>query len=352
MILSEHRYSTSKIKVLKFPEVIRKRPGMYIGPTDSRGVEHMVFELVANAIDQYLAHKATKVEVTVQGGLITIRDDGCGLPFDKESPDKKSTLAEYLLSHLHQGHTPHIHISALGVGMSVVNALCKSFTVNSWRKDAQWSLTYQRGIAKTFPTIKQTGTGRGSRITFEADPTLFSNNQPRLSVIRKYLFTCAHLIPGMTFSLNNECFCAPNGLLDYAYIHPTSQRWSHMNITPFYFHETYPDWEIQAVAAGNWFTQNNWDVVQKGVSIQSWVNGTFTPLQGSHVTGFQEALNDANWLPEAMYIHVIANGIEFSGPCRNELNDDDLQNKVQSMLKPKLKAYRTHTFAENPTNHI
>lgn len=350
--MSENQYDASAIKVLSFPEVVRKRPGMYIGPTDCRGVEHMVFELVANAVDQYLAHKATKVDVSVQGSLITIQDDGCGLPFDEESPDKKSTLAEYLLTHLHHtptfdGHTPHIHISSLGVGLSVVNTLCKNFTVNSWRNGAQWKLTFHRGYAKTPPEIKQTGAGRGNSITFEADPTLFSDNRPRLGVIRKHLFTCAHLFPGMTFSLNDECFCAPDGLLDYAYIHAAHQRWSDEHSSPFYFHETYSDWEIQGTAVGNWFTRNNWEIAQNGVSIHSWANGTSTRLHGSHVSGFQEALNDVNWLPEAIYIHVIANDVRFSGPCRDELNDDGLKNKVRSALKPKLAAYMSRTLTEN-----
>jgi hypothetical protein len=105
---------------------IRMRPGMYIGPTDSKGIEHLAGELIANSLDQFLAGKVSRIAVQLHGARISVSDDGSGFDWKGSRKDGRS-LAEHYLIHYHNtptadGHAPHIHLTSQGVGLVLVNA--------------------------------------------------------------------------------------------------------------------------------------------------------------------------------------------------------------------------------------
>ena len=134
-------YSAKNIKIVSSIEGIRKRPGMYFGDVDNGGANHIIYELIANSIDQFLSGNATHIKINIEGDQIVISDDGCGLPFDKPSPESKISLAEYYLTNLHHtatadGHAPHVHVCrGSGLGLVAVTAGTSKLQIESSNGD-------------------------------------------------------------------------------------------------------------------------------------------------------------------------------------------------------------------------
>ena len=131
------KYDASQIQVLNGPESVRKRPGMFLGNIDSLAANTVIYELVANSVDRYLAGLASKVKLVLVDDVATLEDDGDGLPFNERSTvDGFSSLAESFFMSLHNtatkdGHAPHVHLKGGGLGLCVVNAVCEHVNVSS-----------------------------------------------------------------------------------------------------------------------------------------------------------------------------------------------------------------------------
>src|SRR5919108_931840 len=147
------RYTTaSSIQVLEGLEPVRKRPSMYIGSTDAKGLHHLVWEIVDNAVDEYLNGYADAVAVTLHksGDAVTVHDNGRGIPVDLHPKHKRPAL-ELILCTLHSGAKfgegdNYIHSGGLhGVGSSVVNALSRRLTATVRRDGYEWRQTYAKG---------------------------------------------------------------------------------------------------------------------------------------------------------------------------------------------------------------
>lgn len=331
-------YKPSDIKVLKFPEVVRKRPGMYVGNTNEEGVEHLILECVANVVDLFLAKKATKVSIKLDGNKIVIHDDGPGLPFDLEAPDQSSSLAEYFMTHMHHtpsydGHEPHFHLASFGVGLAVVNAVCKSMTIDTWCNGAKWHARFMEGHIFGSPQITSEGNGRGTTMTLQPDTTIFSETRPRKSIIGKKLFETAHLVPGMIFEFDEERYVSEKGLADLIHILGDEDNTNDKNIKPFYHRELIGEYEVHAAASDNGFPRIR--LSPKNVLVRSWVNGAPTRKHGSHVNGFELALQKVAWVPEKVLIHVVTSKPGFSGRTRDELCRGEVEEIVcDSLSKP------------------
>src|SRR6059036_498681 len=196
------KYDASKIDKLEGLEAVRKRPGMYIGPSDERGLHHCVFEVLDNSIDEHLAGFCNKIEVAVHvDGSVSVRDDGRGIPVDIH-PKFKIPAVELVLTNLHAGgkfgqgaykYSGGLH----GVGAKCVNALSDWFKVEVSRDNQVYHMAFARGVTtKKLEVIgksKQTGT----LITFKPDPTIFTiTTEFKFDILANRLRELAFLNPG------------------------------------------------------------------------------------------------------------------------------------------------------------
>ncbi|MEQ3551350.1 DNA topoisomerase (ATP-hydrolyzing) subunit B [Pseudonocardia nematodicida] len=204
----KNAYGASSITVLKGLEAVRKRPGMYIGSTGERGLHHLIWEVVDNAVDEAMAGHATRVEVTLQAdGGIRVVDDGRGIPVEMHPVEKKPTL-EVVLTSLHAGGKFDDKSYAVsgglhGVGVSVVNALSTALEVEVHRDGKVWQQRYE--YAKPGELVEAgSSKKRGTTITYWADPSIFETTSYTLETIRRRLQEQTFLNKGLTMVLRDE----------------------------------------------------------------------------------------------------------------------------------------------------
>ena len=204
------KYDASKIDKLEGLEAVRKRPGMYIGDPDERGLHHCVFEVLDNSIDEHLAGYCSRVDVTVHvDGSVSIRDNGRGIPVDMH-PKFKMPAVELVLTNLHAGgkfgqgaykYSGGLH----GVGAKCVNALSDWFKVEVCREGEVHSMSFERG--KTTRKLEVIGKSNetGTMITFKPDATIFTiTTEFKFDILANRLRELAFLNPGIEISLKDE----------------------------------------------------------------------------------------------------------------------------------------------------
>jgi DNA gyrase subunit B len=205
----EEVYDESKIKVLKGLEAVRKRPGMYIGDTTPRGLHHLVWEIVDNAIDEAMAGRCQNITVTVHPDeSVTITDDGVGIPVGLHPTEKISTL-EVVFCRLHAGgkfdHGAYKVSGGLhGVGASVVNALSEWLEVEVCRDGEVYQMTFERG--KKTSDLKKIGKRKksGTKVIFRPDGEIFPDISMRFEVLSGRLRELAYLNEGVRIQLVDE----------------------------------------------------------------------------------------------------------------------------------------------------
>ncbi len=204
------KYDASKIDKLDGLEAVRKRPGMYIGDPDERGLHHCVFEVLDNSIDEHLAGFCSRVEVTVHvDGSVSVRDNGRGIPVDIH-PKFKIPAVELVLTNLHAGgkfgqgaykYSGGLH----GVGAKCVNALSDWFKVEVYRNGEVYTMGFERG--KTVRKLEVIGKNQetGTMITFKPDPTIFTiTTEFKFDILANRLRELAFLNPGIEILLKDE----------------------------------------------------------------------------------------------------------------------------------------------------
>ncbi len=234
-------YNASSITVLEGLEAVRKRPGMYIGSTGERGLHHLIWEVVDNAVDEAMAGYATRVEVVLQSdGGIRVVDDGRGIPVGMHPVEKKPAV-EMVLTMLHAGGKFDSDSYAVsgglhGVGVSVVNALSVALDVEIHTDGHVWRQHYARSVPGPLRKGEPT-TRTGSTVTYWADGDIFETLDYNIETIRRRLQEMAYLNKGLTIVLRDErsngdeseepdaegfvakvkeqTFCYPNGLEDF-----------------------------------------------------------------------------------------------------------------------------------------
>src|SRR6476659_4240105 len=212
-ISQSQKYDAAQIDKLEGLEAVRKRPGMYIGDPDERGLHHMVFEVLDNSIDEHLAGYCTKIDVTIHvDGSVSVKDNGRGIPVDIH-PKWKMPAVELVLTNLHAGgkfgqgaykYSGGLH----GVGAKCVNALSDWFKVEVSREGKVYHMAFERGktmqkleVIGELKNKKQTGT----LITFFPDPTIFTiTTEFKFERLASRLRELAFLNPGLEIALTDE----------------------------------------------------------------------------------------------------------------------------------------------------
>jgi DNA gyrase subunit B len=207
---SQEKYDASKIDKLEGLEAVRKRPGMYIGDPDERGLHHCVFEVLDNSIDEHLAGYCSEIEVTVHvDNSVSIRDNGRGIPVD-DHPKFHMPALELVLTNLHAGgkfgqgaykYSGGLH----GVGAKCVNALSDWFKVEVSREGKVHAMQFARGVTTEKLKVIGRAKGTGTLITFKPDATIFTiTTEFKFDLLANRLRELAFLNPGVQIILKDE----------------------------------------------------------------------------------------------------------------------------------------------------
>src|SRR5688572_24836927 len=290
---SDGDYGAGQIQVLKGLEAVRKRPGMYIGSTSSRGLHHLVYEVVDNSIDEALAGHATKIEVFIHpDDSITVIDDGRGIPVDIH-PIEKIPGVELAMTVLHAGgkfdkNSYKVSGGLHGVGVSVVNALAEQLKVWVRRGGKEYYMDFARGVTTTKLKVLDKGVKeRGTTVWFKPDPTIFTELRYDYDTIENRLRELSYLNKGVTITLKDEregqekfeTFFAKGGLREMVAHLNEKKKVLHQEIV--YIDTSRDDVEIElAFQYNDGYNEN----------VFSFVNNINTHEGGTHLTGLKAAL--------------------------------------------------------------
>src|SRR5262245_25894472 len=290
------KYTAKDIQVLEGLEPVRKRPSMYIGDPDKKGLHHLVWEIVDNAVDEYLNNYADTISVVLHksGDAITISDNGRGIPVDNHPKYKKPAL-ELILTTLHSGAKfgeggNYLHSGGLhGVGSSVVNALSKKLVAVIRRDGHEWQQTFKRGQAAS--KLEKVGPfrGHGTTITFEPDPDIFKTTHFDPEWIKSHLEDMSYIHSGLSITFKNEVtketfdLTHPGGIPEFLGRLATEGQKPPVNETPFILKKDGPD---KMELAFQWTESTD-------ESFRSYVNGIRTIAGGTHEAGFKSGIAKA-----------------------------------------------------------
>ena len=282
-------YDASSIKVLEGLEAVRKRPGMYIGSTDKRGLHHLVWEIVDNAIDEAMNGYGDLITITIhKDKSISVEDHGRGVPVGMHESGKSA--AEVIYTVLHAGGkfeegnykaSGGLH----GVGGSVVNALSKWMEVTIKREHAEWFIRFENGGHVATP-LKQVGTTArtGTKVRFMPDDTIFSTVNFSFTTITERMQESAFLLKGLTIEVIDEednrsqRFCYKDGIVEFVKYLNQDKNTLH---EPFSFTAIKDKIEVDiALQYSDSYNEN----------IVSFVNNVKTVDGGTHEVGFKTAL--------------------------------------------------------------
>jgi DNA gyrase subunit B len=266
---------------------VRRRPGMFIGDTrDGSGLLHMLWEVVGNAFDQFLAGHATRIAITLEAdGRVTVEDDGLGMPVHQVDGQ---TFVERVLTSPHftptaDDHTPHEHLGLHAVGLSVVNALSERLVLDIHRDGVHHAQAYVRG-QPVAPLQSQGATGqRGTRISFLPDADIFAHGRLDAGAVAARLQELAWLNPPLEFLFQDQRthrFVEPRGLEGFF-----QRRHGHGGtaaLGPWPVEGRHGTVHVQALA--------QWQEGAQVGHLESYANVERTTDHGAHVEGLLDAL--------------------------------------------------------------
>ena len=287
----KEEYTAGQIQVLKGLEAVRKRPGMYIGTTSSRGLHHLVYEVVDNSIDEAMAGHCTHVKVIIhEGNSVTVEDNGRGVPVDIH-PTEKVPGVELAMTTLHAGgkfdkSTYKVSGGLHGVGVSVVNALSEYLEVEIRRDGKKYHQRYEQGVKTKELEELGKAKGSGTLVTFKPDSEIMTDLEFSFEVLSNRLRELAFLNKSLKITLTDErnggaseAYYYEGGIAEYVEFLRGSREALHDKIC--YFESSKPEAEIElALQYDQGFSENT----------HTFVNNINTHEGGMHLTGLKSAL--------------------------------------------------------------
>jgi len=283
-------YDSTNIKILEGLEAVRKRPAMYIGSTGVDGLNHLVFELVDNSVDEAIAGHCSVIEVTIHiDNSVTVSDDGRGIPVDMH-PDKKVSAAEVVMTILHAGgkfdqNTYQVSAGLHGVGVSVVNALSVNLSLEIKRGGQVYFQKYEKG--KPLTALQKTGKTEttGTKITFVPDSTIFTELSFGYDALSNRLRELSFLNKGLRIHFHDERdgkdneFYYEGGIVSF--LKHLSENKKTLHPEPIYIQREKEDGFLElALMYNDGYNEE----------IFTFVNNVNTRDGGTHLSGFRSAL--------------------------------------------------------------
>ena len=332
-------YNANEIQVLEGLEAVKRRPGMYIGSTDVRGLHHLVKELVDNAIDEAMGGFCTHIEVTIHpDNSVSVRDNGRGIPVGYHEKMHKSAL-EVALTVLHAGGKfggsgYKVSGGLHGVGLSVVNALSRRLTAEVRRDGIIYRQEYVNGDPVT--GVEQVGTygddtGSGTTITFLANDQIFDTLDYNYDTLRGRMRELAFLNKGVAITVTDERtdpvqskkYCYEGGIISFVEHLNKSKDVLHEDV--MYFEGSKDDPARQQVASVEVAMQYNTDYNE---SVFTFANNINTAEGGTHLQGFRSAL--------ARSINDYARKYKLLKDNEANLSGDDVREGLTAIVSVKL----------------
>src|SRR3972149_4578301 len=288
--LKGHHYDAATIQVLKGLEAVRRRPSMYIGDTSTRGLHHLVYEVVDNSVDEALAGYCTKISVSIHlDNSVTVEDNGRGIPVDMHPTQKKPAL-EVVMTMLHAGgkfdhQTYKVSGGLHGVGVSVINALYEWCEVEVSRDGKMYFQRYEEGNAKTDVKVTGKSKGTGTKPTFKPDKNIFEKIDFSFDIIAARLRDLAFLNKGLKIELK-DLRSGKSAVYEYeggivTFVEFLNENKEPQHSKPIYFHKVRDNIDVEiAIQYTSTYVEN----------IFSYVNNIATIEGGTHLIGFKTAL--------------------------------------------------------------
>jgi DNA gyrase subunit B/topoisomerase-4 subunit B len=355
-------YTAEHITVLQGLEPVRRRPGMYIGGTDTKGFHHLLWEIVDNSVDEVINGYATHIEVTLHKDhrSATVVDNGRGIPVDIKKEFKKSAL-ELVLTTLHAGgkfssgqyqYSGGLH----GVGASVVNALSEEMVARVRRDGFEWEQSYARGVATSKLTKKGPARGSGTTTFFRPDPQLFGKQEFSADTIRFRLDAKTFLHKGLKITFRDEAAGTSDvlqhegGIADFL-AKIVADRGKPPTVPQVFYFQREDGVRIEC--ALQW-TESHEE------TLRTYVNGIPTTQGGTHEQGLRAAiikamrsfLDDAGLAPKNLNLTAedIREGIvgvlsiylhdpQFQGQTKERLGNPEAQALVDNAIRPALETF-------------
>ncbi len=369
-------YSASSITVLEGLEAVRKRPGMYIGSTGERGLHHLVYEVVDNAVDEALAGHCDTITVTLQAdGGVRVSDNGRGIPVDMHPVEKRPAI-EVVLTTLHaggkfDGKSYAVSGGLHGVGAAVVNALSTRLEVEIQRDGKRWTQRYVRSVPEPLVQVGDTSE-TGTILTFWADPDIFTESTTyNRETLHRRLQEMAFLNKGLSISLRDErvepdsdvyevVFCYPGGLEDFVRHLNSTKTPAHPTVIGF-TEETTAGMRMTVEVAMQWNDSYS-------ESVYTFANTINTHEGGTHEEGFRTALTTTfnDWARAKGHLKEKETNLEgsdiregltaiislkiadpqFEGQTKTKLGNSEAKSFVQKATREWLKDW----FDRNPAD--
>ena len=356
------KYDESSIKILEGLEAVRKRPGMYIGSTDKRGLHHLVWEIVDNGVDEVLNGYGNHLKIVIhKDGCVSVTDYGRGLPTGMHSSGKSTPEVIYTVLHAGGKFSDggyKVSGGLHGVGASVVNALSSMMEVTTRRDGEEYYIKFENGGKVTVPLTKIGNTNKtGTTVKFKPDPEIFSTTVFNYSTICERMQECAFLINGLTIEVVDEI---DNRSEKYIYENGLEAFCEYLNEGKSIIHKVLCFNNIKDkvnVSVAMQYTDSYSE------NIVSFVNNVKTSDGGTHEVGFKTALTkvlndyakengyiktkDKNFegtdvregLTAIISVQIPENLLQFEGQTKSKLGTPIARSIVESITTEKLKFF-------------